>query len=287
MAVTLPQVEMEGPFEVHTLPNGDMVFYRDKDHAYFRDIKHQKNGEWVGRGRLLGVSTVVATYSWKADHLMRWAARLERAGIAQLASLGLTCDDAEDMWNELSWLRDERTIWDALKQAQLTWEDQRNLAGNRGTRVHKFALQTLAEGGRMPDWKEMTEEDKAYARGVVSWWLDTNPQPVAAEHVVADLDMGIAGRLDLIARIGQETVLVDAKTGRYLGATAAVQQAGYRYLAEASGLGVVDRAILLKVDEQGGYLPVEADADFEDFEAAVHVYRRANELSTSMRKAIG
>lgn len=284
----IEEVESEfGNFQVHDLPSGDRVFYRDSDHSYWGEIQ-KKGNAWSGKkeSRLLGVSTVAGTYDKMSDGLMDWAVKLDRQGIAEICSLGLGCADAADILAALDFLRDADSIRDALEESQATWRHVRDRAGTRGTNVHLHALHALASGQPTPAYDEMTEEERGYATGVVDWWLDVIPKPLIAERVVADLELGVAGRLDLIAVIRGEHVLVDAKTGNYVGAKDAVQQAGYMRLAEASGFPRPDRAMLLKVSADGSYLPVPVDAKDRDFELAVELYERRKVIDGEMRKAV-
>lgn len=282
----MPKVEEFGPFEVHEFPSGGRVFYRENPwHAYFRDVK-KKGDTFSGVGRLDGVSTVAKTFdTGSKDGLLQWAVKLDRAGVAEVASLGLGLDDVDDMRTALEWLRDAETISTALEESEATWKHVRDRAGTRGTNVHEKALQALGEGKPVPLWDEMTEEEKGYAQGVVAWWMDANPRPLHTETVVADLDLGVAGRLDLIAEIAGVTTLVDLKSGNYVGANDAVQQAGYRLLAAASGYIRPKRMMLLKVMPDGTFTPVPVDATDDDFLAALKVHRRSKEIGKSIREA--
>lgn len=276
------------PFEVHDLPSGDRIFYRDKDHSYWSEVQRKSNG-WSGvkSARLKGVSTVAGTYSDSSgDALLNWAAKMDRIGVAEIASLGLGCDDVDDMRNALDWLRDAESIGAALEEAEATWMHIRNRAGTRGTNVHLHALHALAKGQATPDYEEMTEEERGYATGVVDWWLDRIPKTLLAEQVVADLELGVAGRLDLICVLRGEHVLVDAKTGNYVGAKDAVQQAGYTRLAEASGFPKPDWAMLLHLKADGTYKEVPVSATEEDFIAACRMYDRRRAINSEIRDAI-
>ena len=275
-------------FEHHILPNGDVVYYRDKDHAYFREIAHQKNHEIVGRGRLTGVSTVVKPYDGSPDGLLGWAAKLTCNGIAALASM-----ETDDHGWVGEWVLNPEMITLALEKEGLTWKQQRDAAATRGTNVHKHALHALAMGD-VPAYHLMTDEEKGYAKGVVNWWLEHNPDPLhkhdgdaMAECVVADLELGVAGRFDLIADIGGRITLVDCKTSGFLGPAMGVQLAGYASLGETCGYPPVDDMLILQVGEDGSYDPVPIEATEEDFLAAVDVYRRAlvirNQISRAKR----
>lgn len=162
----------------------------------------------------------------------------------------------------------------------------RNRAGTRGTNVHLHALHALAKGQATPDYQEMTEEERGYATGVVDWWLDRLPKTLLAEQVVADLELGVAGRLDLICVLRGDHVLVDAKTGNYVGAKDAVQQAGYTRLAEASGFPKPDWAMLLHLKADGTYKEVPVSATEEDFIAACRMYDRRRAINSEIRDAI-
>lgn len=289
----LPEVEEFGPFQVHELPAGGRIFYRDAPgdstyyaHSYWRDVK-RKGADYGGTGRLLGVSTVAKTFDTDSgDGLLWWAVKLAYAGIAEVASLGLGCEDADDILSSLDWLRDAGTIATAMDDAEATWFDIRKRAGTRGTNVHEKALQALGEGHPVPLWDEMTEEEKGYAQGVVAWWMDANPRPIHTELVVADLELGVAGRLDLIAEVDGVTTLFDAKTSKYVGAPAAVQQAGYRHLCAASGYVRPREMRLLQLGADGTHRVIPVEATEEDFLAAVQVHRRSKEIGAEMRKAM-
>ena len=280
-----PEADDDYPFEVHDLPSGGRVFYRDSDHSYWRDVKRKRDG-WSGTGRLLGVSTVAGTFDRMSDGLMDWACRLDRQGVAEIASLGMGCEDPGEILMALDFLRSGESIGEALVESEATWRHVRDRAGTRGTNVHLHALHALATGRPTPDVDMMTEEEQGYARGVAKWWLDVLPKPLLSETVVADLDLGVAGRFDLVAVIRGEHVLVDAKTGNYLSAPAAVQQAGYLRLIEASGYPRPDRAMLLKLSADGSYLSVPVNAQDRDFELAVELYERRKVIDGEMRKAV-
>lgn len=275
--------EAVGDFVRHVLPSGDAVCYRDADHSYFRDVKVKADGQTAGVGRLTGVSTCVGPFDWRPDTLMPWAARMNGQGVAMLAAEGLSLEDPDDMRAALAWLESAETIWRALQDAQATYEDLRDLAADRGTSVHLHALAAMAQGRSVPNFDRLTEEERGYARGVMAFWHECEPEPVCSEQVVADLALGVAGRLDLIARIGGRTVLVDCKTSGYIAAKMHVQVAGYAHCAARSQIGVAEELVILQVDADGGYelLPVQATP--ADFKAAVAVYRRAARIGRQAR----
>jgi hypothetical protein len=286
----------------HRMPSGASCFYRDSDHSYWLGIEPKKkrtpDGDWKGCGRLTGVSTVANPFDFNPENLMRWAARTNGIGIAMLAAPALALDEADVMKAELAWLEDDRTIWRALEQARLTFNDVRDIAAERGTNVHKHALHALATGKTVPDYAELTEEEHGYAQGVASFWLEHDPEPLQAEQVVMDPDMSVAGRLDLRARLKARcrrpgcpcaempaggVSLIDVKTSGYLPLKHHVQIAGYDHCAQTSGFGASDAAWILQVDAEGGWKLVPCRATREDFELAVNVYRRAAQIGNAAR----
>lgn len=280
-------------FERHELPDGSVVFYRDSDHSYWRDIK--PNGDrWSGTGRLTGVSTVVAPLDFRPDNLMKWAAKLNGQGVAILAKVGLDCIDLDDMRSSLSWLESADSIWQALVESGLTFEQLRDDAATRGTNVHKHALHALATGAPVPAFDRLTEEEAGYARGVMAFWHECEPEPLQAEQVVFSDRLGVAGRFDLRARLtgvynGQSflgaTCLIDAKTSGYIAAKQHGQLAGYDLLAQECGIGASDRLLILQVTPEGGYELIDAAATGDDFEDALRVYRASGRISKVARGA--
>lgn len=268
-------------WERHTLPSGVTCAYHDPSHRYFRDTANGK-----GVGRLLGVTTSIAPMDFRPDGLMAWSARLTREGVAALASEGLGLDDGAEIISALSWLRDGETIDAALEAARLRYTDVRDDAATRGTNVHLLALHALASGRPVPDFTGMTEEEIGYAKGVAGWWLHESPQVIESEFLVADLDLGVAGRPDLLCTLSDGRVaIVDAKTSGYLSAKFAVQLSAYARLAVISGYTAPEVGIVLQVTPDGGFNAVEIELDEADFLAALDVYRRAGRINGVLRKA--
>jgi hypothetical protein len=271
-------------FETHTLPNGQAIFYRDRDHSYWKELVEKANGELSGKGRLSGVSTVVGPLDWHADNLMNWAARLEREGVATLAAESM--QRSPDLaLSELWWLASGRSIREALDHAELSWQNTRDNAGTRGTAVHRHALGALAGGAAVPAFDQMTQEERGYAEGITAFWLDHQPKVLAAEDVVADVELGVAGRFDLLAEIDGKLVVLDAKTSKYLSPKFVAQIAGYAVLLERSGFPKPDVGAVLQVRENGSYALVEIEIVEDDFLAALNVYRRAADIKKRLRAA--
>lgn len=262
-------------WEQHVLPSGESVAYHDPSHRYFRDV----TDDGKGVGRLAGVTTVIAPMDWRPDGLLLWAARLTREGVAALA--------AEHMGEQTpNWLLDAQSIDHALEDARLRYTDAKDDAAKRGSNVHLHALHALAEGRPVPAFDDLTVEEIGYAKGVAGWWLEEDPQVVASEFLVADLELGVAGRPDLLARLRDgRLAVIDAKTSGYIPAKFAVQLSAYAHLALISGYEAPEVGVVLQVAEDGTHNAIPVELDHADFLAALDVYRRAGRINGALRKA--
>jgi hypothetical protein len=280
--MTAATISHVGDAELHTLPNGTQVVYRDRDHSYWQTATAGPSGVSKCSGRLTGVSTVVAPFDWRPDNLMKWAARLNGEGIAALAAEGLSLEEADDMRAALSFLQSGDSIWQALADGKLLYSQARDEAADRGTNVHKHALHRLATGARMVDLAALTPEEQGYARGVMGFWHECEPVAKYAEQVVLHPDLGVAGRLDLICDLTwnglrYRDVVVDAKTSGFIPTKHHVQISGYEDCALECGLLAAPPEIgfILQVTATGGYDLIPVTATRDDFHVAVDLYRRA------------
>lgn len=271
--------------ELIELPSGMRLYYVDEDHSYWRCHPDGRRGR-----RLSGVTTVIspldADYRSR-ERLLRWAARSNGEGIARLAAKALELEDAEDMRLALSWLENAESIWAALEEQKLTFEDLREAAATRGTNVHVLALQALAEGKAVPEFDLMSDEERGFTRGVVRFWLDHEPDPLDVEQVVADEDLGVAGTFDLRCRLKTRMGIgvIDLKTGHWISERDHAQIAGYRHLAELCGVGESDWGAILQVNAEGRYQLIECQASAEDFLASLRAYRTQARIRAAAAKA--
>lgn len=265
------------------LPSGDSLWYYDADHSYWRH--NPKTGK---RGRrLTGVTTVCKTLDHDPSNLLRWAARTQCIGIAELYEHVVSGDDATGLG--LSWLGTQESILRELEAHKLTFEDVRDRAAKRGTNVHEVAFQALGMGRPVPDLDLLTDEERGHAKAVMAFWLDHEPESQFVEQIVYSERLGVAGRLDFLGKIkGYEGVgVIDAKTGKYLSAAAHAQVGGgYPLLVvESAFVEKVDWALMLQTHEDGTYELIPAEATAEDFEAAVATYRAAGRINGAAMKA--
>lgn len=239
--------EMRGDFEVHELPSGVTVYYRDSQHAYFDRIEERKEGEWVGPkdARLPSPSAVGDVFS----------------------------------------LNKARMMSNAAARAGLEWFVRKDKRAEEGTNVHQHVLEILAAGDRIPSLADVSEAERGYAQGVIAWWSDRLPDPIVSEQVVYSAEHRFAGRVDLIATINGRRTAVDLKTG-FVGEGAHAQLAGYELAADESGFGPIEATLILKVFENGTYAEYEGLAVPEDFIDALKVYRRGKALDKGVKEQI-
>lgn len=279
--------------ELVELPSGVRVYYVDENHSYWRCNVDGSRGK-----RLTGVTTAIKPIDFKPDGLMKWAAKLNAVGVATLVNKALESDTPEAIRANLMWLDPEnpQRIWSALTDASLTYEDIRDAKGAVGTNIHERVLHALAAGQEVPDFDELTDEEKGYAQAVVDFWLDHKPQPLQVEQIVCDPDLGIAGRLDLRATLSPcddalcpcqngGIGLIDCKTGNWTSEKDHVQIALYAHIGETCGFGKTDWGGILHVNGAGQYRLWEGQATTEMALDAVKLYRHAGEISSKAGKA--
>jgi hypothetical protein len=154
-----------------------------------------------------GVTTVIGNGIPKPA-LMPWAAR----EVATFAA------DNLELLGQLD--RDARI--DLLKGAHYRDRDR---AARRGTEVH-----TLAERLIRDEEIDVPDELVGHVDSYLAFLRDFNPQPILVEAVVGNRTHKWMGTLDLLAKVGDRTLLMDIKTTRsgIYGETA-LQLAAYRF----------------------------------------------------------
>jgi len=267
--------------EKFDMPNGESLFYVDKDHSYWRC---KEDG---GRGkRLTGVTTISKVFDVQVDRLLTWAARTQCIGIAEAFKNGVST----------GWLDSAESIWKHLEDEHLTFEDVRLKAAKRGTNVHELAFEALGLGEPIPRLDQMTEEEQGHAQGVMGFWLDHSPTPEQVEQVVYSSELGVAGQLDFRGKLRRceneacgclkvgveqdDPGIVDCKTGRWIGGSDHLQVGGgYPLLSEECGFGPCAWALILHTREDGTYELLPAHATPADFRNAVEVYRTVGAIN--------
>ncbi|HEY6731933.1 MAG TPA: hypothetical protein VI039_13035 [Solirubrobacterales bacterium] len=188
-----------GRFEEFTLPNGEVVYkeVRGENHYYWGEVKPSKSAKGgysaVKLSHLPGASGIAKYLDPESDPLLHWAARLEREGIAGLAADAMAADA------DLTWLGDPDGIRQALEDAKLRWSHVRNKRADEGTEVHREITFELAMGRGAPSLASVSAEAREYGRAKMLWWLERQPEPIAAEQVTVSHARRFAGTFDLLA----------------------------------------------------------------------------------------
>jgi len=263
------------------LPEGPPIYYRDSDHSYWEGLNKKGDG---GTGRVPGMSTVTKPLDYEPGGLLRWAARTNGVGIAELVSDALAGDPMA-LPGELDWLTDHESIWRELSERKLTFEDVRDRAAERGTNVHQRVLHALAVGAKVPSLADLSDDERGYGQAVMAWWHDRDPVALEAEQVVYSTTHHVAGRFDLRAKIDDEVWLVDAKTSGFISNAAHAQLRGYELAARECGVGTSERQVILRLDPSGTYDEIECVAEEIDFVTALATYQSSKRIGRDARKA--
>ncbi|GAA1414014.1 hypothetical protein AUR04nite_20390 [Glutamicibacter uratoxydans] len=105
-----------------------------------------------------------------------------------------------------------------VRQAASAAADYRDAAAARGDRVHfyaeNYALAQLGQTHVLDEAKHALEShgELGYAQHFESWWRDYRVEPIQAEVTVWNQSVGYAGTIDLLAKIGGRTCIIDYKT---------------------------------------------------------------------------
>lgn len=265
---------MASEYEIIEMPSGLKVCYVDDDHSYWRF-----NEETGKRGRrLTGVTTVTKAMDIDPKNLLKWAARVQCQGFVELFQ----------MLGQGSWMDSGEAVWETAVAHSMTYEDVRDAAATVGKNVHEIGFEALGKGRPVPDLDALTAQERGHVHAVMQFWLDHSPEAEQVEQIVYSERLGVAGRLDFRGTIeGREGIgVIDAKTGNFISASAHVQVGGgYPLLAEESGFGPSEWALILKTREDGTYDLIDAEGTPEDFESAVTVYRAAGRINGAAAKA--
>ena len=270
-----PTTETFGELVRHALPKAD-VYYRDSNHSYWSGCKEnpKASGGFSGTGRLTGVSTLVKPFDWNPDSLMRWVERLTLEGVSRGFKDQKVPEDPFAL----------RTL---LEQKGLRWEQIRDEAGTRGTKIHDIILNALATAEDVPDLSALPEDLRGYGQAVMKWWHFRDPEVLYAEQVVCSSEHGFAGRVDLVCKIKgfDGPVVADLKTGSFISNGDMVQPLGYDLGLVHSGLldQPADGHLIVQVDEKGSFREIWTPATHDEFLAALRLYRMAPALGKAAR----
>lgn len=218
------------------------------------------------RARLPSVTTVLDAIMPKPG-LPPWAEARGIEGAVQAVRDGLL--DPHDL---------ERDPVAVVRGAKLGADRARDEAAERGLNVHAV-LEAYMLTGAAPNPADHPVEHHGYIRALTRWLLVRDPQPVAVEHLVASVQDGYAGRLDLRARVkdfgGELLYTFDAKTQErgQIYAGAHVQVSMYERAAVACGDEPADRLAVVVFAANGEFREMAADHSPSVVDQALAFYR--------------
>jgi hypothetical protein len=172
----------------------------------------------------------------------------------------------------------------ALRRASGAPWAERDRAADKGTDTHGV-MEAIALGRPIDVIQPGTENA---VRGVVEFWLEFKPVPIAVEQTVVS-DLGYAGSFDLIASLGSQTALIDLKTSKSAYPDTALQLAAYgnadRIIhpdGSTEPVPQIDAYYVLHCphDKPWGLVPYHVtEADFDAFLSTLAAFRWKRERS--------
>lgn len=212
------------------------------------DPKPERRGYYDANGkRLPSVTTVIgATLGWSKDGLVGWAYRKgveamadEMTGPPPPSELGADADDEAIMGE---WVA---TCAERAK-AKRAHQKQRDAAADAGTLAHAM-IEAHQRGEPLPSSTDPVMQAAATVgyRKWLRWYIDVDPELIAAETLMVDQAIGLGGTLDSVVRIGAKVVLADWKTGKGAYDDVVIQLGGYAHLWEQRGGAPIDEAVVV------------------------------------------
>lgn len=138
----------------------------------------------------------------------------------------------------------------SLEEARGLPDSVRNKAAGRGRTIHSLFEAYKASGF---ETEQIPVYDGCY-QAMKKWIADFNPEFAEQEKTVYSEEHKIAGTLDAIVKIGDERLLIDAKTNKdaSIYKEHEIQLSAYAHMAREAGLKV-DGVALLALGEDGNY----------------------------------
>ncbi len=164
-------------------------------------------------------------------------------------------------------------------------EQIKNLAGNRGSKVHQ-AIELLLNGKevKMDDClmnqhgvaEEISVEEWEAIMSFVSWYKEVKPEVLEIEHTVINEKEGYGGTLDLKCKIDGVICIVDYKTSAAIYPSHQIQLSSYKH---ADGNNDVEKMYILQVGfkkNKAGFKFTEVDDCFDIFLATKQIWFNEN-----------
>lgn len=167
---------------------------------------------------------------------------------------------------------DDPDRYDTAEKAAGAVIGLRDAAADRGKALHAL-IEEWAKTGQLP------EGDEGYARGFRTFVRAWSPKPLYTEVTIINHTHGYAGRLDLIAQLGNEVWLIDFKTGKYQAIEHGLQLVAYRNAETLTLQDDLTERPMPKVDHTGlVYIPGDGTFDFCTVEEPFEVFLAAKQV---------
>lgn len=245
------------------LPDGAAIEFEQRPTGY--RAYHYVRADGSDRIRFPSVTTVLgdvmpkhALMAWYEECGAEAAVHLERVGLLQ----GVSADRAIDV----------------VREKGMGGKATAKKAAGRGTTVHAI-LETYLETDYFPNPASLPEELRGYVRGLASWLVKANPQPLVTERLVCHPGYGYAGRFDARVRVYGADTLLDLKTNRrcMVYPEACLQLAAYHEADVECGAAPPERHLLVAVGPDGSYAEARNPA------SSVDAWHKALALYYSLR----
>lgn len=144
-------------------------------------------------------------------------------------------------------------------------------AARRGTAVHKYCELFISN----MLFIDVADDCVGYIESFKIWLETVNPSPICLEERLYCEKRKITGQFDLLAKIGDDTVLVDIKTSSKPALSWDLQTAAYNLLIEEQKNVTVDNRMCLMLSKTG---KKPRTIYFEDTLKKINMFENALEL---------
>lgn len=240
--------------------------------------------------KLPSITTVAGIYD--KPGLMPAAVKLQEEGVLELARRGV----------DLAAL-DQGELRKVLQEEGLHYDSIWDVARTRGDVAHGMLLDILTD--RRPAKLSSFDEDlRPWISGGMKYVAVENPEPLAAEYIVASIQHGFAGRPDLFARLRDgRTARIEFKTvtewkqkkdykGNETGVLLPpydenlIQLALQEIASVESGYDPADCRMVVRLGPDGEYDVTESHATDEVALAALTAYHEKRYLAAGRPEAV-
>lgn len=260
-------------------PNGTRIEFTTKPYRHYK----------IDGEKVASVTQVLDIIDKPA--LKWWGMKIGVAGCIELAHRGVVDGIAD---------ADPASLVSLLTQEKLTVNHVRREAADRGTRVHD-ALENWAKTKILPNPAEFVEEERGYIEALLAFIREVRPIPGGVEQIVGSKTQGFAGRGDLLRCLIPKPVIVpwrkdakkdewatafvpagswllDLKTSASVYDEALIQVEAYEGASIEGGWEPTEYRGVVRVDEQGRYELVESCATYDEFLAALTLFKAMRKL---------